>query len=117
MAKAKSLFEKVWWVIPPVVVVLVLPLRMVFWDMVHYDRPLSSFVGRYEKYFLDFLFYHFFDFWGVIIALLTIAFMGIGYYLSRRKSIAIRTVVPIIAAIIGYYFSFILLTFFAWGIY
>ena len=109
MVKGKRLIEKVWWVIPPMVVAVFITLRRAVWEMTYFNRPLCVFVSLYMKNTLALLYFHFFDFWGIIIMLLTITFMGIGYYLSRNKSIIIRVVVPIIAAIIGYYGSLVLI--------
>ena len=108
MVKGKSLLEKIWWVIPPVVVVFGIPLHHTFREMIRSSQPINSFVSIYMKNMLYSLIYYFFDFWGVIVTLSTIAFMGIGYYLSRRKSLLIRLLIPIFAAIMGYYISSII---------
>ena len=110
MAESKKIIEKIWWAIPPVVVVLFITIRRTFWEMTHFNRPLHSFVGLYEKNTLALLNFHFFDFWGAIVTLSTIAFMGIGYYLSRKKSVAMRIAAPTITAIIGYYVSAVLIS-------
>ena len=104
MVKGKRLIEKVWWMIPPVFITLFIPLQMAVWEMIPFNRPLSSFFTLYAKNALISPF-HFSSFWGVILTLLTIAFLGVGYYLSKKWSVAIRIVVPIITAITGYYIS------------
>jgi hypothetical protein len=109
MAESKKIIEKIWWVIPPVVVVLFIPLRKAVWEMIHFNRPVSSFISLYAKNILMPSF-HFLTFWGVILTLSTIVFMGMGYYLSRNKSVAMRIFVPILTAIIGYYISAVLIS-------
>ncbi len=110
MVNAEEIIEKIWWVIPPVVVVLFITLRRTFWEMTHFNRPLYSFASLYGKNTLALLHFHFFDFWGAIVTLSTIVFMGIGYYLSRKKSVVMRIAAPTIAAIIGYYVSAVLIS-------
>jgi len=110
MVNAKEIIEKIWWAIPPVVVVLFITLRRTFWEIMHFNRPLYSFVSLYEKNTLALLNFHFFDFWGAIVTLSTIVYMGIGYYLSRKRSVAMRIAAPTIAAIIGYYVSAVLIS-------
>ena len=110
MVNAKEIIEKIWWVIPPAVVVLFITIRRTFWEMMHFNRPLHSFASLYEKNTLALLHFHFFDFWGAIVTLSTIAFMSIGYYLSRKKSVAMRIAVPTITAIMGYYVSAVLIS-------
>lgn len=110
MLKVKDAIENIWWVVPPMVVVLFITLRRTFWEMTHFNRPIHSFVSLYEKNTLALLHFHFFDFWGAIVTLSTIVFMGIGYYLSRKKSVSIRIAAPTITAIIGYYVSAVLIS-------
>ncbi|MEA1894970.1 MAG: hypothetical protein U9N36_07195, partial [Euryarchaeota archaeon] len=62
---------KIWWAIPLVVVVLFITIRRTFWEITHFNRPLYSFVGLYEKNTFSLLNFHFFDFWGAIITLST----------------------------------------------
>ncbi|MEA1895190.1 MAG: hypothetical protein U9N36_08330 [Euryarchaeota archaeon] len=109
MAESKKIIEKIWWVIPPVAVALFIPLRMAVWEMTHFNRPVSSFVSLYAKNILISSF-HFLSFWGVIVTISTIVFMGAGYYLSRNRYVVVRIVVPIITAIIGHYISTVLIS-------
>ena len=110
MVNSKEIIAKIWWVIPPMVVVLFITIRRTFWEMTHFNHPLHLFISLYEKNTLALSHFHFFDFWGAIVTLSTIAFMGIGYYLSRKKSVAMRIAAPTIAAIIGYYVSAVLIS-------
>ena len=110
MLNCKGVIEKIWWAIPPVVVILFITMRRTFWEMTYFNRPLHSFISLYEKNTLALLHFHFFDFWGAIVALSTIVFMGIGHYLSRKKSVAMRIAAPTITAIIGYYVSAVLIS-------
>jgi len=107
MTEAKSLLEKIWWVIPPVVVALItLSVTPLVMTVLEYLRnPSYLFFSVYAVYVGSFLFF-LFSFWGMIVILSTIAFMGIGYYLSRKKSVTIRIVVPIITALVGHYIPF-----------
>ena len=109
MLNCKGAIEKIWWAIPPVVVTLFIPLRMAVWEMTHFNRPVSSFVSLYAKNILISSF-HFLSFWGVIVTISTIVFMGVGYYLSRKRYVVVRIVVPIITAIIGHYISTVLIS-------
>ena len=115
MVKDKSMIEKVWWVIPPAVIALftpsITPLVITVWECIR--NPSFSFFSIYGLYIGSFLFF-LSSFWGVILMLLTITFMGIGYYLSRKRSVAIRIVVPIITAIVGHYISLILYIWYAY---
>lgn len=94
MAKAKSLLEKVWWVIPPVVVVFGIPLYDTLAEMIDYSLPAGSFAWVYIKNFLtmmdDLLSF------GGILAIFLFGFIALGYYLARNKSILLRVALPIL---------------------
>jgi len=93
VAKTKDLIEKIWWVIPPVVVVFV-----------YYPLFITIAEGRYSLgkciFWLQYLFLSSI---GRIYVIFTFGFMGIGYYLTRGKSLSLRVAVPIILAIIGHF--------------
>jgi hypothetical protein len=98
MTKNKSLIEKVWWVIPPVFMVLVF-LPVFRWIAVG-RYSFSEWIGIFQ-YLLGSI-----D--GRIVTIFMLGFMSIGYYLIRRKSLLLRIIVPIISAIIGFYIGFVI---------
>jgi hypothetical protein len=112
LSKFKELIGKIWWVIPPVFVVLFIPLIRTVVEMSEM-YPLSpytpSFISVYVKN-ISMLPYYFSDFTIAIPTLLIIPFLGVGFYLSRKSSTAIRIVVPIITAIIGHFISLVLMS-------
>ncbi len=93
MAKAKDVIEKVWWVVPPVVIILVFyPLFITITD------------GRYSPGKCIFwLRYLFLSNIGRIYSIFTFGFMGIGYYVTKGRSLSLRLVVPIILGITGFF--------------
>ena len=93
MTKIKDQIEKIWWVIPPVVVVFV-----------YYPLFITIAEGRYSLgkciFWLQYLFLSSI---GRIYVIFTLGFMGIGYCLTRKKSLPLRVAVPIILAVIGHF--------------
>lgn len=107
MVKGKSLIEKVWWVIPPVVVVFGIPLYDTLDEMVEFSLPLSLFIWSYGKNISCMI--NDLTFFGGIVAISMLGFMALGYYLTIRKSLSLRLILPIILGIIGFYGGIIVL--------
>ena len=108
MAKAKEMIEKIWWVIPPVVVVLGIPLFHIFYGTVVSGYPYAS-ADRYTYIYMYIIGYIIFSIPGKVIVVLTSISMYIGYYISRKKSLLLRIITPIITAVLGYFISLTLL--------
>ena len=106
MAKYKEIIEKIWWVIPPVVVVFGIPLVYTFKEMIEFSQPMNLFIWCYGKNL--FVCLRNFTVLGGIVAILTFGFMGIGYYLSRKKGTSLRIFSPIIIALLGYFISHVI---------
>ena len=49
MAESTDLIEKIWWVIPPVVIVLGIPLVYTFKEMMEFTQPMNLFIWCYGK--------------------------------------------------------------------
>ncbi|MHC1600377.1 MAG: hypothetical protein ACXQS5_06135 [Candidatus Methanospirareceae archaeon] len=98
MANAKEIIEKIWWVIPPVVVVFMF-LPVFRW----LDVGRCSF-GEWIGIFQFLLG----EITGIIVAISMAMFMGIGYYLIKRKSLLLRLIIPTLLAIIGFYIGFVI---------
>jgi hypothetical protein len=111
MTKIRDLFEKIWWVIPPIVVVLGIPLYFTVEEMLYFSLPFSF--NLFAKNILNASYYFlgFKSYWGLIITLSTIASMVIGYFLSMKRPLSIRIVVPVITAIIGFLVSTVIVFF------
>jgi hypothetical protein len=93
MTKTKDMIEKVWWAIPPVIIVFVFyPIFITIAD------------GRYSLgkcvFWLQYLFLSPI---GRIYVVCTFGFMGIGYYVTRGKTLALRVAVPMILSVIGFF--------------
>lgn len=102
MIKIKDLIEKIWWMIPPVVVVFVfMPLEAYFEVRRHY---LGHFNGwDVVNYWISTFLYCTSELFAMILIVFTFGFMSFGYYLIRRKSLALRISIPILLAILGFY--------------
>lgn len=93
MTKTEDMIEKVWWMIPPVIIVFVFyPIFITITD------------GRYSLgkcvFWLQYLFLSPI---GRIYVVFTFGFMGIGYYVTREKSLSLRVAVPTILSVIGFF--------------
>jgi cbb3-type cytochrome oxidase subunit 1 len=100
MTKIRDLIEKIWWVIPPIIMVFGIPLYDALDNTIRYSHSVN---------YIDFLMVpEIFISWGFlgggILIIFTFGFMGIGYYFVRKKiSLALRIIVPSILGIIGFY--------------
>lgn len=108
MAKAKEIIEKIWWAIPPVVVVLGIPLFHIFYGTVVSGYPYAS-ADKYTYIYMYIIGYIIFSIPGKVIVILTSISMYIGYYISRKKSLTLRIITPIITAVLGYFISLTLI--------
>ena len=113
LSKFKELIDKIWWVIPPLIFVFGLELYFTFDEISYFSLPLSSFLRVFVKNVLSssYYFFGFKSYWGLIITLSTIASMVIGYFLSMKRPLIIRIVVPVITAIIGFLVSTVIVFF------
>ena len=107
MLNCKGVIEKIWWVIPPVVIVFGIPLVYTFKGMMEFSHPMDLFIWCYGKNIHIYIYNEIFSFFGRFIIIFTFASMGIGYYLSRKESVLLRIISPIIAALLGYFVSHI----------
>lgn len=103
MTKIKNLIEKIWWVIPPIIVTFVIPLYRALDSLIRYSYPINyRDLLMVPETFISFGF-----FGGGIFIIFFLGFMGIGYYSVRKKvSLALRIIVPSILGIIGFYAGF-----------
>ncbi|RLA77337.1 MAG: hypothetical protein DRG33_07115 [Deltaproteobacteria bacterium] len=108
MLNCKNMIEKIWWAIPPVVVLFVfMPLQIYFNLRKYHLAPFSmgtvinEWVFHISQWFADPL--------GMIFVVLIIGFMGIGYYIAIRKSLLLRIVVPTMLGIMGFYVGYVIL--------
>jgi len=100
--KIVAVVEKIWWVIPPVVVVFgFMPLEAYFEVRRHY---LGHFNGwDVFNYWISMFLYCTSELFAMILIVSTFGFMSFGYYLIRGKSLALRISIPILLAILGFY--------------
>jgi len=106
MANAKEIIERIWWIIPPLVIVFGIPLVYTFKEMMEFSQPMNLFIWCYGKNLFEYI--RIFTVLGGIVAILTFGFMGIGYYLSRKKGASLRILIPIIIALLGYFVSHVI---------
>ncbi|MDY6965976.1 MAG: hypothetical protein SVM80_08420 [Halobacteriota archaeon] len=109
MPESKSLMEKIWWVIPPILanlfVALIITVLEINERIKHnYTVSISSFPGIYVRELLSPFLYTLFSFpEGLIIVSTMIVFIGLGYYLSRKRSITVRIVVTTVMGIVRFW--------------
>ena len=108
MTNIKNLIEKIWWIIPPIIVVLGTLLYFTVEEALYFSLPLSF--NLFIKNILNASYYYlgFKSYWGLVITLLTFTSMMMGYFLSRKRHLIVRIGVPIITAIIGFRVSAVL---------
>ena len=110
MVKGKRLIERIWWLIPPLFFLFVyMPLRAYF-TLRHY--PHFNSWGVVDKLVSDWPSYLYS--WitnpiEIILPVFVFGFMAIGCYITRRKSLPLRIIVPIILSFIGEYMAFLML--------
>jgi len=108
MLKGKDVIEKIWWVIPPVVVVCGIPLFHTYREISTFGLTGSSFVDIYIKCTYLYLLKGFFSFATAFIIISISISMGIGYCLTVKRSLSLRIIIPIIAGFFGYLVSLLL---------
>jgi len=89
MSNGKEILEKIWWVIPPVVVFFGLPIFHILYGTITSGYPYAS-LDRYMYGFGYIVGYAIHSLYGAFIIISTVTFMGIGYYISRQKSLSLR---------------------------
>ncbi|MCK4732774.1 MAG: hypothetical protein KAT65_09995 [Methanophagales archaeon] len=107
MTKTKDVIEKIWWVIPPIIVVFGIPLFLTIKEMIEFSQPLGLFIWCYGKNLFLHMIKKFITLYG-IVAIFTFGFMGVGYYLSRKRTVSLRILIPLITAFLGYFISHII---------
>ncbi len=85
MVEAKEIIEKIWWLIPPVVVVLGIPLFHIFYGTMVSGYPYAS-ADRYTYIYMYIIGYIIFSIPGKVIVIVTSVCMYIGYYATRKKN-------------------------------
>jgi hypothetical protein len=115
MTKIRDLIEKIWWVIPPIILVFGVPLYYTFNEMITCFIPmsLSSFIWYYSKNF-PIVMGSFFSFriYGIIAAIIFLSFIGCGYYAVRKHpSLLWRIIIVSGLAFIGFHAGFFSLMF------
>ena len=104
MTNIRDLIEKIWWVIPPIIIVFGIPLYFTIDEMIEFSRPASLFLSCYGENFpilIDIAVS--FGPFGGIVAIFTFGFMGIGYYLVRKQpSLLWRIIIVLVLGIIGF---------------
>jgi hypothetical protein len=108
MTKIRDIIEKIWWVIPPIVIVFGTLLYFTVEEALYFSLPLTFNLFVKNILYASYYYLGFKSCWGLIITLLTFTSMVMGYFLSRKKSLIIRIGVPIITAIIGFWISTVL---------
>ena len=104
LTKTKSLIERIWWAIPPVVVFfLTVPFTYIFLEMSEFDFGFDSFVSLYIKNLSIFSYMVSDDPTGNGALVFTIVFIALGSYLTRKKVLLIRLTVPIVLGTIGFF--------------
>jgi hypothetical protein len=104
MTKIRNLIEKIWWVIPPIIVFFGIPLYYTINEMIKFSLPPKLFIIWYGKH-LAYILEAFTLFSGFVL-IFFLGFMGIGYYLVRKKSslllrITVLTILGMIGWIVG----------------
>ncbi|RLG27747.1 hypothetical protein DRO03_11430 [Methanosarcinales archaeon] len=113
MAESTDLIEKIWWVVPPVVVLFGMPLFHIFHGTMVSGYPYAS-LNQYNYIYKYIIGYIIFSIPGKIIVLVMSISMCIGYYISRKKSLLLRMITPIITAVLGYFIFLSLLPMECW---
>ena len=108
MVNANEILEKIWWVIPPVVVVFGIPLFHTYREISTFGLPISSFVDIYIKCTYLYLVKGFFSFATGFIIISTFVSICVGYYITMKRSLSLRLTIPIITGFFGYLISLLL---------
>lgn len=108
MAESKKIIEKIWWVIPPVVVVFGIPLFHTCREISTFGLPISSFVDIYIKCTYLYLVKGFFSFATGFIIISTFVAICVGYYITMKRSLSLRITIPMITGFFGYLISLLL---------
>ena len=111
MTKIRDLIEKIWWVIPLIIVAFVgVPLLLTFVKLVRYAQPINySFFGDYARNISLVMDPVACGYYGIIIIIFSIGLMGFGYYLVETKSsLLLRIIVLTILGMIGFFVGLII---------
>lgn len=104
LTKAKSLIERIWWAIPPVVVFfLAVPFTYIFIEMSEFGFGFDLFTRLYIKNLSIFSYMVSDDPTGNGALVFTIVFIALGSHLTRKKVLLIRLTVPILLGTIGFF--------------
>jgi hypothetical protein len=105
MTNIRALIEKIWWVIPPIIIVFGIPFLFTIAEMVSCSQPISLFFWSYSKNleFIPGTITEFFPLSAIII-IFFLGFMGIGYYLVRKQPSLLRRIIIVsVLGIIGFF--------------
>ena len=109
MTKIRDLIEKIWWVIPPIIVVFGIPLYFAVKQTLEPSVPLNWFIALYGEHLS--LMIEYLTSFGGIVTIFFFGFMGIGYYLTRKQtSLLLRIIITTILGIIGSFAGIILMS-------
>jgi len=104
LTKAKSLIERIWWAIPPVVVFfLAVPFTYIFIEMSEFGFGSDLFIRLYIKNLSIFSYMVSDDPTGNGALVFTIVFIALGSHLTRKKVLLMRLTVPIVLGTIGFF--------------
>ena len=100
MTNIRDLIEKIWWVIPLIIIVFGIPFLFTIAEMVSCSQPISLFFWSYSKNleFIPGTITELFPLSAIII-IFFLGFMGTGYYLVRKQPSLLRRI--IIVSVLG----------------
>jgi hypothetical protein len=101
MTKIRDIIEKIWWVIPPIIVVFGIPLYRAVKQTLEPSVPLNWFIALFGTH-LSFMIEYLTALYGTV-AIFFFGFMGIGYYLVRKQPSLLRRIIIVsVLGIIGW---------------
>ena len=112
MTNIRDLIEKIWWVIPPIIVVFGITLVFTIVEMIGFPQPAHLFFWCFGKNLYSLFLWIFTDSSPAtaIVIMFFLGFMGIGYYLVKKQpSLLRRIIIPLILGIIGFFAGTILI--------
>jgi hypothetical protein len=112
MTKIRDLIEKIWWVIPPIIVVFGITLVYTIFEMIGFSHPALWFFWYFGKNLCSLFLWIFTDSspTTAIIIMFFLGFMGYGYYLVRKQpSLIRRIIIPLILGMVGFFAGTILM--------
>ena len=112
MTNIRDLIEKIWWVIPPIIIVFGIALIITIVEIIGFPQPAHLFFWYFGKNLCSLFLWIFTDSSPAtaIVIMFFLGFMGYGYYLVRKQpSLLRRIIIPLILGIIGFFAGTILI--------